>query len=113
MTLDDRLSTLDRLWAVWAAHGRSMTDGQWRAPTRLGDWDVRSLYAHHGAWPFALSMLVDRVVGDEPTHVTRTASTPIIRTSCRGVAPVSRSVASSRDRSAVAITSVLAIAIPV
>ncbi len=51
----DRLSTLESLWAVWAAHGTSMTEEQWRLPTLLGAWDVRSLYAHHGSWPFMLS----------------------------------------------------------
>lgn len=73
MTLDDRLSTLDALWAVWAAHGTSMTAEQWSRPTRLGDWDVRSLFAHHGAWPFMLSGLLTRVHDGEPTHATAAA----------------------------------------
>lgn len=73
MTLGDRLSTLDSLWAVWAAHGTSMTEEQWRLPTRLGNWDVRSLYAHHGGWPSALSALVTRVRDDEPTHASAAA----------------------------------------
>ncbi len=34
-----------------------MTDEQWRWPTRLGDWDVRSLYAHAGSWPFGFSIV--------------------------------------------------------
>ena len=70
MTLDDRLTTLDTLWSVWAAHGQSMTEEQWSRPTRLGDWDVRSLYAHAGLWPFYLSMLVDRIRDAEPTYAT-------------------------------------------
>jgi uncharacterized protein (TIGR03083 family) len=73
MTLDDRLSTLDELWAVWAAHGTSMTDEQWRLPTRLGDWDVRSLYAHHGSWPFTFTAIVSRVRDVEPTHASAAA----------------------------------------
>ncbi|GAA0912532.1 maleylpyruvate isomerase N-terminal domain-containing protein [Virgisporangium ochraceum] len=73
MTLDDRLSTLDELWAVWAAHGTSMTDEQWSRPTRLGDWDVLSLFAHHGAWPFMLGGLLTRVQEREPTHATAAA----------------------------------------
>jgi uncharacterized protein (TIGR03083 family) len=73
MTLDHRLSTLDSLWEVWAAHGASMTEEQWRLPTRLGDWDVRSLYAHHGGWPSALSALVTRVHDVEPTHASAAA----------------------------------------
>lgn len=73
MTPDDRLSTLDELWAVWAAHGTSMTEEQWRLPTRLGTWDVRSLYAHHGGWSFALTSLVDSVRDVEPTHPTAAA----------------------------------------
>jgi uncharacterized protein (TIGR03083 family) len=73
MTLDDRLSTLDALWSVWAAHGTSMTEEQWLRPTRLGDWDVRALFAHHGAWPFMLSTLLTRVHEGEPTHETAAA----------------------------------------
>ena len=73
MTLEDRLSTLDSLWAVWAAHGTSMTEEQWRLPTRLGDWDVRSLYAHHGGWPFMFAALVTRVHEVEPTHASAAA----------------------------------------
>jgi uncharacterized protein (TIGR03083 family) len=74
MTLDDRLATLDALWSVWAEHGRVMTDEQWRRPTRLGDWDVRSLYAHVAWWPVAFSALIDRVRDSEqPTHATAAA----------------------------------------
>jgi uncharacterized protein (TIGR03083 family) len=73
MTLDDRLGVLAELWSAWAEQGRVMTDEQWRRPTRLGDWDVRSLYAHHGSWPFALSVLVERVRDAEPTHATAAA----------------------------------------
>jgi uncharacterized protein (TIGR03083 family) len=73
MTLDDRLSTLDSLWSVWASHGVSMTDEQWRLPTRLAGWDVRSLYAHHGGWVVGLSMLLDSVRDVEPTHASAAA----------------------------------------
>jgi uncharacterized protein (TIGR03083 family) len=73
VTLDERLDTLGALWSLWAEHGRAMTDEQWRRPTRLGDWDVRSLYAHAGAWPFGLSRLVDRVRDAEPTHASAAA----------------------------------------
>src|SRR4051794_6854773 len=73
MTTDDRLTTLDALWRIWAEHGQTMTDEQWRRPTRLGDWDVRSLYAHGASWPFTFSMLVDRVRDSDPTHATAAA----------------------------------------
>jgi hypothetical protein len=73
MTIDERLDVLETLWRAWAAHGRAMTDEQWRRPTRLGDWDVRSLYAHAGSWPVSLSFLVDRVRDTEPTHATAAA----------------------------------------
>jgi uncharacterized protein (TIGR03083 family) len=73
MTLDDRLTALDTLWAAWAEHGRSLTDEQWKLPTRLGTWDVRSLYAHAASWPFALPGLLDRVRDAEPTHATAAA----------------------------------------
>jgi uncharacterized protein (TIGR03083 family) len=73
MTLDGRLDALEDLWSVWAGHGRDMTDEQWRRPTRLGDWDVRSLFAHAGGWPFGFSALVGRVRDAEPTHASAAA----------------------------------------
>jgi uncharacterized protein (TIGR03083 family) len=74
MTIEDRLTTLDALWSVWAEQGRTMTDEQWTRPTRLGTWDVRSLYAHVGSWPFLyLPILVGQVRDAEPTHATAAA----------------------------------------
>ena len=73
MMLEERLTTLDTLWSVWAEHGQAMTDEQWLLPTRLGTWDVRSLYAHAASWPFAFSSLVHQVGDAEPTHATAAA----------------------------------------
>jgi uncharacterized protein (TIGR03083 family) len=73
MTISERLTTLDTLWSAWAEHGRAMTGEQWAQPTRLGAWDVRSLYAHAGFWPRALSSLVGTVREAEPTHPTAPA----------------------------------------
>jgi hypothetical protein len=73
VTIDERLNTLETLWRNWAEHGRAMTGEHWRRPTRLGDWDVRSLYAHAGSWPVGLSFLVDRERDAEPTHPTAAA----------------------------------------
>lgn len=73
MTVDDRLGVLGALWAGWSEQGRALTDEQWRQPTRLGDWDVRSLYAHAAWWPAGLSMLVAFVKDAEPTHATAAA----------------------------------------
>jgi uncharacterized protein (TIGR03083 family) len=74
MTIEDRLTTLGTLWSVWAEEGRTMTDEQWARPTRLGTWDVRSLYAHVGSWPSVyLPVLVGQVREAEPTHVTAAA----------------------------------------
>jgi len=73
MTADDRLTTLHALWSVWEAHGRALTDEQWDLSTRLGDWTVRALYAHAGAWPGGLAKLVERVRDVEPTHPSAAA----------------------------------------
>ena len=73
MTNGDRLTTLDGLWSIWAEQGRAMTGEQWARPTRLGDWDVRSLYAHAAFWPRALTSLVGMVREAEPTHRTAAA----------------------------------------
>jgi uncharacterized protein (TIGR03083 family) len=73
MTVDERLGTLDALWSVWAELGRTMTDEQWARPTRLGAWDVRSLYAHAASWPAAFPGLLGQVRDAEPTHATAAA----------------------------------------
>jgi uncharacterized protein (TIGR03083 family) len=73
MPIDDRLTTLDALWSVWAKHAQAMTDEQWRQPTRLGDWDVRSLCAHAAMWPGILSQLIHRVRDTEPMVATAAA----------------------------------------
>jgi uncharacterized protein (TIGR03083 family) len=73
MTIDDRLSNLEALWSAWAEHGRAMTEGQWRQPTRLGEWDVRSLYAHAASGPGVLAAMVDRVRAAEPVAPTAAA----------------------------------------
>jgi uncharacterized protein (TIGR03083 family) len=73
MTIEDRLTTLETLWSVWADNGRAMTGEQWALPTRLDGWDVRSLYAHAGFWPSAFTGLVDQVRDAEPTHATAAA----------------------------------------
>ena len=73
MTIEDRLTTLETLWSIWADNGREMTDEQWARPTRLGSWDVRSLYAHAGTWPAALAGIVGQVRDAEPTHATAAA----------------------------------------
>ncbi|GIJ45193.1 hypothetical protein Val02_20790 [Virgisporangium aliadipatigenens] len=68
MTFEERLATLDALWQAWAEHGAALTDDDWRRPTRLGTWDVRALYAHHGAWPSMLAHVVTQVRDAAPTH---------------------------------------------
>jgi uncharacterized protein (TIGR03083 family) len=73
MTIEERLTTLDTLWSVWAQHGLALTDEQWTLPTRLGTWDVRSLYAHVGTLPAAFTNLADWVRDAEPTHTTAAA----------------------------------------
>jgi uncharacterized protein (TIGR03083 family) len=73
MTIDDRVTTLDALWSVWTEHGQAMTEEQWRQPTLLGAWDVRSLYAHASSWPAILSALTDRVREAEPVVATAAA----------------------------------------
>ena len=73
MTIDDLLATCEALWSAWAERGRTMTEEQWRRPTRLGDWDVRSLYAHAAMWPATLTSLVERVRDAEPAAPTAAA----------------------------------------
>src|SRR3954454_16004433 len=71
--IDDRLTTCGALWSAWAERGRAMTDEQWRRPTRLGNWDVRSFYAHAAMWPARLAALAERVRDGEPAGPTAAA----------------------------------------
>ncbi|MFF5288648.1 maleylpyruvate isomerase N-terminal domain-containing protein [Paractinoplanes globisporus] len=73
MSIDDRLTTLDALWSVWAATGKGLADDDWRRPTRLEGWDLRALWAHSAGWPFGFSILVGRVTDAAPTHDTAAA----------------------------------------
>jgi len=73
MSIDDRLTTLDALWSVWAATGKDLTDADWHRPTRLEGWDLRALWAHSAGWPFGFSILVGRVTDAAPTHDTAAA----------------------------------------
>jgi uncharacterized protein (TIGR03083 family) len=73
MSTADPLTALEALWSTWKEHGESLTDEQWQRSTRLDGWDVRSLYAHAGAWPFGFAKLVGRVTDAEPTHESAVA----------------------------------------
>ncbi|GAA0480832.1 hypothetical protein Ade02nite_55950 [Paractinoplanes deccanensis] len=74
MTIDDRLNTLDALWSVWAATGRTLDDADWERATRLDDWTVRNLWAHAAQWPFGFAVLVEQWVTEAPpTHASAAA----------------------------------------
>jgi uncharacterized protein (TIGR03083 family) len=70
---EDRLATLDLLWASWRRQGEALSAEQWQRPTRLGDWTVRMLYAHAAAWPFGFARLVQQVRAVPPTHTSAAA----------------------------------------
>lgn len=42
----DDVDLLDLLWRTWHGAGLALTPEQWAAPSGLGDWTVRELYAH-------------------------------------------------------------------
>jgi uncharacterized protein (TIGR03083 family) len=69
----DRLATLEQLWAAWERQGRALAAEQWERPTRLGDWTARMLDAHAAGWPVGFSRLVGQVRDTEPTHATAAA----------------------------------------
>jgi uncharacterized protein (TIGR03083 family) len=71
--LEDRLATLGLLWSVWKRHGENLTGEQWARPTRLGTWDVRSLYTHAAAWPLGFSKLLGSLQDVAPKHPTAAA----------------------------------------
>ncbi|MDA3646417.1 maleylpyruvate isomerase N-terminal domain-containing protein [Saccharopolyspora indica] len=45
------VDALDQAWQAWAALGRVLAGDQWQRPTRLPDWTVRDVYAHHCDFP--------------------------------------------------------------
>ncbi|MER7079949.1 TIGR03083 family protein [Saccharopolyspora kobensis] len=45
------VDALDQAWRGWAALGRVLAGEQWQRPTRLPDWTVRDVYAHHCDFP--------------------------------------------------------------
>lgn len=50
-----RLDALEQIWRSWCEFGAQLTEDQWSTPTRCTGWDVAALYAHHSAFPLALS----------------------------------------------------------
>jgi uncharacterized protein (TIGR03083 family) len=42
-----RLAAIEETWRLWAEVGTSLTETQWRTPTRCTGWDVAAVYAHH------------------------------------------------------------------
>lgn len=68
----DRLDALEQTWQVWAQLGDDLTEEQWSTATRCPGWDVAAVYAHHSAFPLALSTLPpppDSPVGELVTAV--------------------------------------------
>ena len=57
MTFDRLVDALGEAWEAWAATGRSLDEASWRAPTRLGSWDVAAVFAHASRFPEALTRL--------------------------------------------------------
>jgi len=67
-----RLDALEETWRAWGELGERLTDGQWSTATRCTGWDVAAVYAHHSAFPLAMSEpppLVDGPAGQPVTAV--------------------------------------------
>jgi uncharacterized protein (TIGR03083 family) len=71
--LAQRCDALAAAWDVWAATLRDLPDEAWRLPTRLGDWDVAALAAHHSMFPGGLTRLVTQRADGPPTMVSAVA----------------------------------------
>jgi uncharacterized protein (TIGR03083 family) len=72
-TLSERCDALAAAWDVWAATLRDLPDEGWRRPTRLGNWDVTALAAHHSMFPGGLTRLVTQRVDGPPTMASAVA----------------------------------------
>jgi len=71
--LSERCDALAATWEIWAATLRDLPDGAWQLPTRLGDWDVASLVAHHSMFPGGLTRLVTQRADGPPTMTSAVA----------------------------------------
>lgn len=58
------VDALDQAWRAWAALGRVLDGEQWQRPTRLPDWTVRDVYAHHCDFPAGTAAALE---APEPT----------------------------------------------
>lgn len=67
-----RLTALEETWRRWAEVGTSLTEAQWRTPTRCTGWDVAAVYAHHSITPRDLDapLPATDAPGDPTTAVT-------------------------------------------
>lgn len=68
----ERLDALAQTREAWARIGAGLTDADWARPTRCSGWHVAALYAHHAAFPRALSAPPPLPPGPVPDPVTAT-----------------------------------------
>jgi len=68
-TFGGDIALLADLWLRWWQSGRSLTDEQWSAPTRLERWRVRELYAHVARGILTLGDLL-AAPSDAPAEIT-------------------------------------------
>ncbi len=64
--LAERCGTLRAAWDAWGVTLGNVDDGQWHAPTRVGEWDLAALVAHHALFPRGLSLLIERRTDHSP-----------------------------------------------
>jgi uncharacterized protein (TIGR03083 family) len=65
--LSARCDALGAVWATWTATLRDLSAGDWGRPTRLGNWTIAELVAHHSLFPRGLTRLVTQRADGAPT----------------------------------------------
>jgi uncharacterized protein (TIGR03083 family) len=106
---EERCATLDDAWRWWAQVVSGLRDQDWERDTRLEDWTVAELVAHHSLLVPALGLVASNPVAEEPTVSSATdmlrrfnAPEGVAVTGAQVVADMARTHAESQSHAALA-----------
>jgi uncharacterized protein (TIGR03083 family) len=64
--LDDRCELLEQAWSWWGDAVAALDTDTWQRSTRLPDWNIGALVAHHAMFVSLLGFVASQPVGDPP-----------------------------------------------
>jgi uncharacterized protein (TIGR03083 family) len=65
--LDDRCELLEQAWRWWGDAVAALDTDAWQRSTRLPDWNIGALVAHHAMFVSLLGFVASQPLGDPPT----------------------------------------------